>query len=60
MSEQTPFWAERLVKSNEALAGAIALQTKSINALSAAITQMVAMELDDDPPPQTYMDGTPR
>lgn len=59
MSEQTPFWAERLIKSNEALADAVALQTRSINALSAAITQMVAMELDDDPPPKTYMDGTP-
>lgn len=67
MSEQTPSWAERLISSNEAvskssqaLADAITLQAKSLNALSGAIAQMVAAELDDDPPPQTYMDGTPR
>lgn len=67
MSEQTPSWAERLIssnealsKSNQALADAITLQAKSLNALSGAIAQMVAAELDDDPQPLTYMDGTPR
>lgn len=60
MSEQTPSWAERLIKSNELLADAITAQAKSINALSGAIAQMVAAELDDDPVPLTYMDGSPR
>ena len=67
MSEQTPYWAERLIssnealsKSNQALADAITLQAKSINGLSGAIAQMVAAEFDDDPVPLTYMDGSPR
>lgn len=67
MSEQTPSWAERLIRSNEAqakssqaLADAITLQAKSINGLSGAIAQMVAAELDDDPVPLTYIDGSPR
>lgn len=60
MSEQTPPWAERLIKSNEAVADAIVLQAKSLNALAGAIAQMVASEMGDEPAPRTYLDGTPR
>lgn len=53
MSEQTPSWVDPLIQSNQQLAAALKAQAKSLNALAAA-------ELDDDPVPTTYMDGTPR
>lgn len=60
MSEQTPSWVEPLIQSNQQLAAAIAAQAKSLNALAGAIAQLAAAELDDDPVPTTYMDGTQR
>ena len=60
MSEQAPSWVEPLIQSNQQLAVAIAAQAKSLHALAGAIAQLAAGELDDDPVPATYMDGTPR
>ena len=59
MSEQAPSWVEPLIQSNQQLAAALKLQAKSLNALAGAIAQLAAAELDDDPVPTTYMDGTP-
>lgn len=60
MSEQIPSWVDPLIQSNQQLADAMKAQAKSLNALAGAIAQLAAAELDDDPVPTTYMDGTPR
>ena len=60
MSEQTPSWVEPLIQSNQRLTDAMMTQAKSLNALAGAIAQLAAAELNDDPVPTTYMDGTLR
>jgi len=51
MNEPTPFWAERLIQSNQQLANAITHQAKSLQALSVALVKLAESQLDDELPP---------